>query len=288
MPGKRYKKTMKKALIIFGILTAYVIFCQCCMRFRMSDTKANKIFVAKKVSLQIFDTLLNGHTIHYAVSGNDSLPTMVFIHGSPGSWSHYMDYMYDDALRNKFRFISIDRPGFGYSQFGKPMHLKEQSELLLRIIAAHQNGKAIFLAGHSIGGPVVTQMAAMSPGSFKKIIIMSGSVSPYLEAKETWRHFMNNKVMRLFLPGAFAPSNTEILWFKKDLYQLENELKNIDAEVVFIHGDKDTWVPIGNIKFSMDKMIHAKSFKADTLFGAGHQIPWKNMDELKEILLKLQ
>ena len=87
----------------------------------MSDKKAHTIFTAKKVLLQIFDTVLNGHTIHYAVSGNDSLPTMVFLHGSPGSWSHYIDFMYDDSLQKKFRFISIDRPGFGYSDFGSPM-----------------------------------------------------------------------------------------------------------------------------------------------------------------------
>jgi pimeloyl-ACP methyl ester carboxylesterase len=40
------------------------------------------------------------------------------------------------------------------------------------------------MAGHSIGGHVVAQMAAISAGSFKKIIIMSGSVSPYLEKKD--------------------------------------------------------------------------------------------------------
>jgi pimeloyl-ACP methyl ester carboxylesterase len=278
---------MKKALIVFGILTAYIIFCQCCMRFRMSDTKAKRVFAAKKVSLQIFDTVLNGHTIHYAVSGNDSLPTMVFIHGSPGSWSHYMDFMYDDSLRKKFRFISIDRPGFGYSDFGNAMHLKEQSELLLRVIAANQNNKPIYLAGHSIGGPVVAQMAAMSPGSFKKIIIMSGSISPYLEAKESWRHLMNNDLMNRFLPGAFAPSNTEILWFKKDLFQLEKELANINTSVVFIHGDKDTWVPIENVRYGMERMINAAGFQSDTLHGADHMIPWKRTAEVKSVLLNL-
>jgi pimeloyl-ACP methyl ester carboxylesterase len=257
------------------------------MRFRFNDNKAGKLFANHKVPLLIFDTLLEGHNIHYAVSGIDTLPTLVFIHGSPGSWVHYMKFMWDDSLRKKFRFISIDRPGFGYSEFGKPMHLKEQSEILLRIIAANQNSKPIFLAGHSIGGPVVAQMAAMSPGSFEKIIIMSGSISPYLEKKEKWRHLMNNSVMRMFLPGAFAPSNTEILWFKKDLFQLEKELANINTKVVFVHGDKDTWVPIENIKYGMEKMIHAKSFQSDTLHGANHMIPWNRMEEVKKILQQL-
>ncbi len=278
---------MKRMYIVFCILIAYVIFCQCCMRFRFNDGKASKIFANHKTSLQIFDTIIEGHNIHYAVSGINSLPTIVFIHGSPGSWVHYMKFMWDDNLKKKFRFISIDRPGFGYSEFGSPMHLKEQSEILLRVVAANQNGKPIYLAGHSIGGPVVAQMAALSPGSFEKIIIMSGSISPYLEKKETWRHLMNNSVMRTFLPGAFAPSNTEILLFKKDLFQLEKELVNINTNVVFVHGDKDTWVPIENVKFGMKKMVHAKSFQSDTLPGADHMIPWKREKDVKNILYNL-
>jgi hypothetical protein len=54
-----------------------------------------------------------------------------------------------------------------------------------------------------------------------------------------------------------------------------------------VHGDKDTWVPIKNIAYGKMMMINARSVVADTLHGADHQIPWKNMDELKQILLAL-
>ncbi len=278
---------MKKTIIATCILFAYVIFCQCCMQFRWSDKKAARVFRSKDVPLRIVDTMLDTRTIHYVLSGSDTLPTLVFIHGSPGSWFHYMEYMWDDSLRKKFRFISFDRPGFGYSNFGEAMHLREQSELLLRVIAAHQNGRPIYLAGHSIGGPVVAQIAAMSPGSFEKIVIISGSISPYLEKKEHWRHLINNKVLEKFLPGAFAPSNVEILWFKKELFELEKELSSVNTHVVFVHGDKDTWVPIENMAYGKKMMVNAKSVTMDTLFGADHQVPWKRMEELKQVLNRL-
>lgn len=287
MDNKRSKKIMMKALIVFSILFAYVIFCRFCLKFRWSDNKAAKVFAAKNISLQIFDTVLENHTIHYALSGSDCLPTLVFIHGSPGSWFNYMEFMCDENLRKKFRFISIDRPGFGYSNFGDAMHLKEQSALLIKIIEANENGKPIYLVGHSIGGPIVLQMAAIKPKSFEKIVIIAGSISPYLEKKELWRHLMNNTLMRNFLPGAFAPSNTEILWFKNDLFKLEKELFNITTHLIFVHGDKDTWVPIENITFGKKMMVNAKSITVDTLYGADHQIPWKRMEELKQILIKL-
>lgn len=224
---------MVKAVFISSILIIYVIICQCCMKFRISDSKAISKFAAKNITLQTFDTVLNKQTIHYVISGNDSLPLLVMLHGSPGSWSTYEYFMMNNEVSKKFRCLSIDRPGFGYSNFGTPMHLQEQSELFLQIVAAHQNGKPIYLVGHSIGGPVIAQMAALSPGSFKKIVIMSGSISPYQEKKEKWRHIFNNAIMKNFLPGAFAPSNTEILWFKKDLFYLEKQMENIDTEVIF-------------------------------------------------------
>jgi len=257
------------------------------MRFRLGDQKAYNLFKSKNVLLKIHDTILDNRHLNFAISGNDNLPTLVIIHGSPGSWSNYSEYMYDADLQKKFRVMSIDRPGFGYSDFGYPMHLKEQSELLDRVIAAHRNGGPVYLVGHSIGGPIVAQMAAMSPANYKKIVIISGSLSPYLEKKENWRYIMDNPVLCRFLPGAFAPSNTEIIWFKKDLYGLEKELPKVKSGVIFIHGDKDEWVPISNVQYGIEKMTRAAGFQSDTLKDERHMIPWKRFGDIKEILLGL-
>ncbi len=274
-------------IIVISLIAAYLLFCAGCMRFRISDVKAKKIFREKDAPLSIYDTVIKGHQLHYAISGNHDLPLLVFVHGSPGSWSNYAAYMYDKDLLEKFRMMSIDRPGFGFSEFGNPMHLKEQGELLLYVVSAHQTARPVFLAGHSIGGPIVAQMAAMSPGSFQKIVILSGSISPYLEEKETWRNILDNAILRRFLPGAFAPSNTEIRWFKQDLFELEKELPDVTTDVVFIHGDKDSWVPIENVAFGIQKMKQAKSVRSDTLNGAGHLLPFKHFTAVKEALLHL-
>jgi pimeloyl-ACP methyl ester carboxylesterase len=64
-------------------------------------------------------------------------------------------------------------------------------------------------------------------------------------------------------------------------------MKKITCDVHFIHGDKDTWVPIKNVAFSKKMMINAASITADTLHGADHQIPWKRREEVRDILLGL-
>jgi pimeloyl-ACP methyl ester carboxylesterase len=289
MKSLRFKNIMRRTLLCsFTLLTVWLLLAQCfIMRNRWSDRKAYAVFKTKDVPLTIYDTIINNHHLHYAVCGSDTLPTLVFIHGSPGSWMNYMKYMWDADMRKKFRIVAIDRPGFGYSDFGKALHLQEQCKIIMPVIEKLKNGQPLFLVGHSLGGPIVAKLAADNAALFNTVIIIAGSLDINQEAKETWRKIMNVKPLYWALPGAFGPSNTELLYLKKDLLPLQNDFKNITCKVLFIHGDKDTWVPIENIAYGKKMMINAKSISADTLFSAGHNIPWERTAEIKKILLGL-
>ena len=281
---------MVKKIIFYSLvlLTIWILLAQCMiMKERWSDKKAYTVFKAKKVSLQLHDTIINNSHLHYAISGSDTLPTLVFIHGSPGSWIHYMRYMWDTALQKKYRMVAIDRPGFGYSSFGKAIHLAEQSKIILPVLQKIKNNKPMYALGHSMGGPVLVKLAADAPTLFNKIVIAAGALDVGQEKKETWRKVMNIKPLYWALPGAFGPSNTELLYLKKDLLLLQNDFAKITCHVLFVHGDKDTWVPIENVAYGKKMMTNASSIIIDTLKGANHQIPWKNRVALRDILLKL-
>jgi len=289
MRSVRSKKIMRRTLLYsFALLTTWILLAQCfIMRNRWSDNKAYGVFKSKDIPLTIFDTVINQRHLHYAVCGGDSLPTLVFIHGSPGSWMNYMKFMWDADMRKKFRIVAIDRPGFGYSDFGKAIHLQEQCKIIMPVLQKLKSNQQMFLVGHSMGGPMVVKLAADDPTLFSTIVIVAGALDINQEAKETWRKIMNVRPMYWLLPGAFGPSNTELLYLKKDLLPLQNDFKNITCKVLFVHGDADTWVPIKNIAFGKKMMVNAASITADTLHGADHQIPWKRHDELKNILLNL-
>jgi pimeloyl-ACP methyl ester carboxylesterase len=287
---------MKKVLLISTLtISMWCLLSQCLiMRSRWSDTKAKRIFKAKNVPIVIKDSILlrsnakttNATQIHYAISGSDSLPTLIFVHGSPGSWMHYMKFMWDKRMQAKYRMVSIDRPGFGYSSYGTAMRLREQCELLLPVIQSLNNGKGIYLYGHSYGGPVAAQLAAMQPSLFKKVIIASGAIDVSQEKKENWRRIMHKKPLRYMMPGAFGPSNDELLYLKEDLIPLQQEFAKITCPVHFFHGDKDTWVPFENVNYGKKMMVNAASIKVDTFKGADHQIPWKRMEEHIQLFLK--
>ncbi len=286
----RFRKIMLRTILYsLCLISLWLLLAQCfVMQNRWSDNKAYHVFKVKNVPLTIYDTIINDRHLHYAVCGNgDSLPTLVFIHGSPGSWMNYMKFMWDSSMRKKYRIVAIDRPGFGYSDFGKAVHLQEQCEMIIPVLLKLKTKQPMFLVGHSLGGPVLVKLAANNSSLFEKIVIVAGSIDVNQEKTETWRKVMAHRPLYWCLPGAFGPSNTEILYLKKDLVPLQNDFKNITCNVLFVHGDKDTWVPIGNIAYGKNMMIHAKSIAADTLFGAGHNIPWERTDDFKKILLNL-
>ncbi len=277
-------------LLLLGLLILIVIFLSrfVISRMRWSDNKAQRVFKKRNVPLAIQDTRINDHHIHYAETGNESLPALVFIHGSPGSWFYYKEFMWDPALREKYRIISFDRPGFGFSDFGKPLHLEEQCSLLLPVLRQLKKEPPMFLCGHSYGGPVVAKLAADAPDLFKTVVIVAGALDPALEKKEAWRNLLNKKPLSWFLPGAWQPSNTELIYLKKDLEPLAADLAKIITPVLFIHGDKDKLVPVENVAYGEKMMKNAAGITAHIIRDADHQLPWKKQQEFISILMRLE
>ena len=278
---------MKSMMVFVIILIVWIIFAQSCMTFRKPDIEMKREFEQKGVVLKTAIEKIEGRNIHYAQTGDDSLPTLVFIHGTPGSWNAFSNYLEDKELMQKYRMISIDRPGFGYSDFGKAENLQRQSELISPLLHKIDNGKPIFLIGHSLGAPMIILLAADNPDFFSGLVLISGSVDPAVEKPEKWRPLLFNTPLNLLVPGAFRPSNVELWYLKRDLVALKEAYGKINCPVYFIHGDKDTWVPPGNVSYAKKLLIHAKSIEEHMLPGGNHFIPWTKYKEIKEVLLHL-
>jgi pimeloyl-ACP methyl ester carboxylesterase len=265
---------LKRIIFPCSVIILWLLIAQSCMRFRISDSKAAASF--KKVGLQLKTGVfrIGGRDLHYVMTGNDTLPTLMLIHGTPGSWTAFENYLKDSALLRVYKVVSIDRPGFGYSGFGKALNLEEQSSLLVSLADSLHDGLPVFLAGHSLGGPLVVKMAAERPDMFKAIMLISASVDPALEPKEEWRKFMDIIPFRFLLPGAFRPSNRELLYFKTDILTMSKDLSKIRGAVHIIHGAKDSWVPVGNAGFAKKNLTHASAVHELIIPDGNHFIPW--------------
>ncbi len=111
---------------------------------------------------------LDGSVVHYVDEGSG--PILLMLHSNP-VWS----FVYREvilALRDRFRCIALDFPGFGLSTAaaGYQYRARDHSELLVsfldRLDLSH-----LTLVGHSWGGPFGLYAAARRPDKFERLVL---------------------------------------------------------------------------------------------------------------------
>ena len=284
MKGKR-KRIILLAVLFFFIF--WLVEAQRTMKFREPDEKAKKEFASLGIVLKTETIRVGNFNLHYVQVGDDTLPTLFFVHGSPGSWNVFKRYLQDKDLLERYRMISVDRPGFGYSEFNDAKNLDDQAKILGFLLHAIQSNKPIFLIGHSLGGPLIVKLCLENSELIAGLVILAGSLDPNSEKPEKWRPFLFKTPLNYFVPGAWRPSNEELWYLKTDLKKLDKSLDKITCAVWLIHGDKDNLVPISNVSYTKEKLRNAKRIEVKILPNANHFIPWTHFKEIKEVLVNL-
>jgi pimeloyl-ACP methyl ester carboxylesterase len=283
------KIKISKKMIVFIVFCGYLVFCQSCMKMRMSSKKTIEYFSKSNTAFKDINYKISeNQQIHYIETGDATKPTLLFLHGSPGSWDAYKTYLSDIDLQKKYRLIAIDRPGFGYSNFGDAEDLNAQTRLILPFIQSKNNNQPITLIGHSMGGPVTVKLATKKPELFKNLVILAGAIDPKAETPENWRPVLMSKPIKYLIPGAFRPSNEELWWLKEDLKTMKSQLHKIISNVIIIHGTEDSLVPFSNVAFMEKEFINAKKKEIIPIEKADHFIPWSHYEIIKKSLMSLE
>src|SRR5690348_5919598 len=119
--NKRGWRWLKRSLRI--LLALILFFIAACflfdhfVQFRKSDAELSKIFKDNNIPPTIGYYTALGRRLRYVSIGSDSLPTLLFIHGSPASMSLYRGRFTDKTILKTFHILAVDRPGYGYSGF---------------------------------------------------------------------------------------------------------------------------------------------------------------------------
>lgn len=254
----------------------------------MSNKEVNKYFEghSKQPSLKYIGD--EAPKIHYAEIGNDTLPMVIFLHGAPGSWSAFIDYMKDEKLLEMARLISVDRPGYGHSNFGQAeSSLSQQAALIKPILQLNKNKVKPILVGHSLGGPLIARIAMDYPDMVGGLIMVAPSIDPALEKQEWYRPIGRVPPFCWFLPKSLYVTNEEIYFLKDELTEMLPLWKNINHAVTIIQGDKDKLVPPGNANFGQQMLVNSTNFKLVMLKNQNHFIPWNNSITIKKAIIEL-
>ncbi|MEA5425874.1 alpha/beta fold hydrolase [Arcicella lustrica] len=280
-------KIGKRLLIAYIILFIFSQILSSCFSFRMSQQEIDKAFIGFKQKPIQRQIEVQGRKMNFAEIGNDSLPVAFFVHGSPGSWTAFIDFMKDTVLLKKVKMVSVDRIGFGASELGEgEKSLQTQVELLKPIVAYEKRfGKKIILIGHSLGGPVIAKMAMEYPELIDKLIIVAGSIAPDLEPNEKWfRIPMAFTPIRVLIPASFRASNDEILFLKPELEKMLPLWKNIRQPVIVIQGGKDMLVNPKNADFAKKMLVNSAKVEIVRVDTMNHFVPWSHPFLIKKVI----
>lgn len=274
-------------LLVFVLL---VVLLPQCVSVRISDKKVTAYFANRPVKPTFATVEVNDRLIHYArirrtQAGSDTLPTVLFIHGSPGSWDAFIGFFADSSLYDRAQLISVDRPGFGKSGFGKPERsLKRQAADLAPLLRLSGSRPKPILVGHSLGGPLAARMAMDYPDEVGGLILVAPSIAPELEKKEWYRPIGNVFPIRHWLPTELRVSNQEILPLKGELEQMMPLWATIQIPVIVIQGEDDPLVPPGNAAFAKRMLVNAP-VTIQMIPKMNHFIPWSRPDLIRNAIL---
>lgn len=214
-----------------------------------------------------------------------SRPAAVFIHGAPGNWQAWGQYLNDADLLQEYDLIAVDRPGFGQSGPDSPvLSLKDQSSLIMAAILKEHPGPFL-LIGHSYGGPVQLQMAIDYPGQVSGLLILAGAIDPVTQ-KSRWYHYLADTwAGRSVLPQAFNITTKEMLSLPDELVTQQASLGKIAMPVTVIQGKNDWLVPAPNADYAHQNLTATKP-KIIILPKQGHFLPWEQFDLIKGEILR--
>lgn len=261
-----------------------------CMTFRTSDKKTVRYFQKRGVDVRISWQHHNGNPVRIVETGASAfdahVPCIVFIHGAPGSSNNFYRYQADADLVQRTRLLSVDRLGYGYSNYGRSEpSLAEQAASIRTVLEAYQPCKAI-LVGHSYGGPIVAKAALDYPDLVEALVMLSPVNDPESEKVFWFAHLARWEATRWLLSGAWRVSGDEKFGHEEELRKMEDQWPRMRVPVVHIHGQLDSIAPPANIEFSR-KNIPEALLEIIVLPWSGHFIPWTNYRLIRQKLVEL-
>jgi pimeloyl-ACP methyl ester carboxylesterase len=282
------RRRRKVALVVFATLFIICVGLLHSCTFRMSPAEVDTYFRERNIQSTQHRYQTGFRKIHYVLAGDENKPLVLFVHGSPGSLSAFIHFLADTSLLRHALLVTTDRPGFGYSNFGnaEPSLIK-QSNALKPIIEKHKGQRPVYLVGHSLGGPLIAQMAIDYPDLIDGLIIIAGSLDPELEPNETWfRAPLATPFLSWVLPRSFRASNEEIYQLKPELERMLPLWKEITCPVTVIQGIEDDLVPKENADFARKVLVNAP-VEIIMVEKMNHFVPWSRPQVIKDAIFRM-
>jgi len=255
------------------------------LQWRSSDIEIQEYFGEKKIPTEIsyfnIDSLGLKIRVQHIKQSNKNI-NIVFFHGSPSSLSAWNGYMNDTAFVKEAIIHAVDRPGYGYSNFGDEMtSIDTQAKVMSRLLD-HYNLENVVAIGSSYGGPLAARLAYEN-NRVKGVVMISPAIDPNNEKKIWQSRFTQWWITRWLCPTGYRVAGDEKTVHAQELALIANDWNAVTVPVLHIHGDIDDIVPYENVDYT--KKVFP-NIEVITTPNTGHEIAWGRPDLLKPMILE--
>ncbi|GAA4435531.1 alpha/beta fold hydrolase [Ravibacter arvi] len=260
------------------------------VEFRISDEEIKSLTANVGDSVRIYHYQVNKRNIRFAEFGSDTLPVTILVHGSPSSMNFFRAFYTDSTLLSRTMLVGVDRPGYGYSDFGHAVtSIVEQARLLQPVIDKYaKENRKIYMVASSYGGSVAARLAMMNPKFVKGLLFISSSFAPGQEyTYPVVSDMLDSRWSRWFFPKVLRVANDEKLSHKSALEEIQDGWENIRARVILLHGKSDGLIYFSNAEYAKRKLKNAKFLKVVALDGLGHSILDDRPELVEQNILEL-
>lgn len=287
---KKWIKRLGKTLL--GIIVFFIVACfvfDALVQFRMSDEEWLRLFSLQHINGEVHYFTSAGRTVRYISAGSDTLPTIVFIHGAPSSSSIYKIFFTDSLFLHTFHVLAIDRPGYGYSGFGKPVtSLQQQAAFVKEMI--EKSGKTkhpVIVVAGSYGTSVACRFAMDDPQLVAGLVLTGPALGAGLEHTYWFTPAVENPLINWFIPRMFKSANKEKITHKEELAKMLPLWKNIQVPVMYMQGEKDGLIDTSNASFAKQHLVNAPYLYIHFFKGRPHFIPFSEHNFIEKKIYEM-
>lgn len=255
----------------------------------MSKKQVHAYFSEKKVQPVFFTIQNDSVRLFCAVTGADTLPPLLLIHGAPGAWYGSRNMLADTGLQRHFQIIAVDRPGYNLSRFHNKR--KAVTSIALQATAIHEalrlnrsHHKGI-VVGSSYGGPIAAKMAIEYPDAFYHLVMLAPAIDPDKEKFWWFNKYAHHGPIKWTLPRGLRRATDEKYTHVKELKKLLPQWQQLTVPVTVVQGTADRIVNPANLDFARVQLA-GKQAEFISLPGVSHLVRFQRPELVKTILLQ--
>ncbi|QJW88947.1 alpha/beta hydrolase [Spirosoma taeanense] len=225
--------------------------------------------------------------IGITADGDSALPVVLFVHGAPSSLSFFNEFFKDTMLLNRAQLVAVDRPGYGYSDFGRvETSVIRQAQFLQPLIDRYRKAPFLMIVGSSYGGSVSARLAMNNPNRVNHVVFVSSALGPGLERTYPISYVVDTPLLRWGIPPLLRLANDEKLAHRRALEAILPDWPRIKANITMLHGQRDDLVYPTNVTFAQKRLVNAQ-VKQFLLPENRHDIVFNKREYMTEILLDI-